>query len=243
MSIRLYSFILIMLCGLISYAQKLVFEELPDKIFEPPVFGIKGKHYLHFYYEAGVPIGSGEDDSLDTRNWKSGCWNFGIRYKLALKKRLSLNVDLGYNFHSFYIRQAENNFPDTLRHNKEKINLNQASGAMSLRYVFSRKKKFFGKYAAIGGMASWNFSTAHYTKDVYPAPGSPYDKYVVRIRQRNPKYLAPYELNLFAALALEKVEMRLYYRLTDLFVEYNGKKAGELPAMIIALNFAIAGNK
>src|SRR4051812_15340054 len=67
-----------------SYSQKLIMEEIPEKIFEPPVYGLKGKHYVHIFYEGSFLSGHNGSDSLKTNGGKSFGWNFGFRYKLKL---------------------------------------------------------------------------------------------------------------------------------------------------------------
>ena len=197
---------------------------------------------MHLFYEIGIPVGISESDSLKIRNWKSPCWNFGARYRLKLTKKLCFITDLSYNFNSYFVRQPSNRFPDTLSHKKEKINLNQLSGAVAFRHNYSKRKKYFGKYIEAGAVGGWNFLTSHYIKDVYPTPGTAYEESVVRVRLRNPDWLSEYSVHGFAAFGLEKLEFRFYYRVTDIFTEYQGKRAGELPVMRIALNFAVAGN-
>jgi hypothetical protein len=241
MKLKLFLVIGILFTAFTAWSQKLIIEEYPDKIFEPPAFGIKGKNYLHLLVETSTPFGASESDTLKTRNWRTGCWNFGIRYKRKFTKKFFYVAELTYNLQSWVVRQDKNRFPDTIAHRKEKFNLNQICGAMGLRYIYSKRKKYFGNYIDGGGSFAWNFSTAHYVKNIDKYSGLAYNKTVVKLKEKNPQYLFPYAIDAWVGFGFELTQFRIYYRITDFFQSYGGAKASEFPSVRAGVNIALTG--
>ncbi|MBC7865551.1 MAG: hypothetical protein IAF38_21435 [Bacteroidia bacterium] len=225
------------LSGIFLFSQKLIFEEFPQKILEPPVYGIKGKHFVYFFNEGSFLLGPGGADSIKTHAFLSSSYALGLRYNLKLSKKINWVNDFAYRIKSFNIKQNNNRFPDTLTYKKEKLNFNQLCLSSAIRFIYGKKRRYFGKYIDIGATAAWNFNTTRYLKQELENTDPTFKKQIAKIHQRDLSYVNSFEADAFIAFGFEKVQLKLQYRLTDCFTKYNGIKLPELPRLMVGLNF------
>jgi hypothetical protein len=235
-------FYLFIFCNGTDFSQRLIFEEIPEKILEPPKYGMKGIHYVHFFYETGLMTGSAGTDTFKVNQLKSSFVASGLRYKLKLSKRVAFIGDVFYRLKSFYIKQKNNTFPDTLEYKKEKFNFNQGGAGLALRYIYGRRKKYFGRHFDLGVTAAWNFSTARFTKVEIKEEGQFSEKKVIRVRDKNLSFANPFDLTAFVTWGLEKFQFKLQYGFTDYFSAYKTKKVPEFPKLMLGFNIAITGS-
>lgn len=234
-------FVFILLGGKYS-AQKLIFEEYPEKILQPPKFGIKGKHFLHLFYEENLLFGPRYADTLNSTDIRSWAHNTGWRYKLKLSKKICFVSDISYRFKSVFIKQKGNRFPDTLNYKKEKLNFNQVCIAPAFRFIYGSRKNYFGKYIDFGATLAWNFSTVHYTKQILHPTNADFSTQVIRTRQKHLNYTQAFEIDPFISFGFELIQFKFQYRVSDCFKRYRDKKLAELPRFMIGISLSIVNS-
>jgi hypothetical protein len=219
-----------------------ILEENPEKILQPPVWGIKGKHYIHIFYEGSLLFGPGNSDTLNTTDIRSYAHNMGLRYKLKLSRKICFIGDISYRLKTQFIKQKGNRFPDTLSYNKERLNFNQICLSPAFRFIYGSKKTYFGKHIDIGITTAFNMGTTRFTKQIIKSANPQYNEQIIKAREKHLNYILPFEADPFIAFGFEIIQFKIQYRLTDSFKNYNGKALAELPRLIFGINIALINN-
>lgn len=238
---KTYILLFLFLVNSIVFSQKLILEELPEKILQEPIYGLKGKHFVFAFYEFNLLGNSKLNDTITIAGFRSSVQNVGLRYKLKLASKMSLITDFSYRYKSAFINQKDNRFPDTLFYTKERINFNQICLAAAFRFLYSRKNIFFGKHIDLGFTAAYNFSSSRITKQTITTVNSQFNKQTIKNYERHLNYIFPFEVDPFISFGFEKFQFKFQYRITDSFTNINSINIGDLPRFIFGVNMSLIG--
>ena len=195
------------------------------------VLGKRGpnlKNFSHFYFGIGFIAGKPDSTGSDINSLRSVNVVFGYRYKLKICNFYSIGYDIAYNSYSYFLKQNSTKItPDTVLHEKEKLNFGNLGLSLYMRFNFGRRGNHIGKFVDIGGYGDWTFNAVNFTKDKN-SNGN-----IVKSRISNLHYFNSTNYGLMARIGFNRYVIYGNYRLSDIFK--SSCNFSELPRLTIGL--------
>ena len=124
--------------------------ELEDNIKADTLSSNFGKNrffYMHNTIGYGVNI-INQSDVYEAEQPGSGCFMFGYNFKWKANNLLAFGFDLMWNSYDYQLKQDDNKlFPDSLKHDKQKIMFNDIAISPYIRINFDVKRgDYLGYY-------------------------------------------------------------------------------------------------
>ncbi|MEW6470252.1 MAG: hypothetical protein AB1458_15155 [Bacteroidota bacterium] len=233
---QLTSGILLLLLCLYAPAQIILLHEDVKSDSVVSRFGPNRTHYIQSFYGSGFILGPSDSAGAEIKPWKSWYLNYGLRYKLKLGGYYALGLDVYYQFVSYRIKQSpEKVLPDTILHEKEKLNLHNISGAFFNRINFSKRGDIIGNYFDFGVYGDYVAASTHVYRD-QNAAGSASDK--TTIKKHGLAYISRHNYGVFARIGWNNFAFWGQYRLSNMFDKSYPVNYPELPRIFIGFEFS-----
>ncbi len=194
-----------------------------------PVLGPNYRHFLHSFIGYGVLLGGTEGGGTAIRYGNSGDVLFGLRYKYKVSNLFAWGAEAYYRAAVYSIRQDSlKTFPDTLINDKERLNFNNLTAGLYLRFNFEKKRgNRVGNFLDLGGYGEWTFRLTQFTRNKLP------DGRVVRANTTGLDYYNAFNYGVVARLGFNRWVFFASWRFSILFKE--AKNIPELPRLTAGL--------
>jgi len=212
-------------------AQSVVLEDNVKADTLIPSFGKNRLFYMHNTIGYGVNF-LNQSGVYETELSGSGNFMFGYTFKWKANNLLAFGFDLMWNTYDYKLKQDDNKlFPDSLKHEKQKIIFSDIAVSPFIRINFDKKRgDFLGYYLDLGGYGAYHLSRKLYTKDVLSTDEIS-KSYINKYHA-----LEKYNYGLYARLGFNSVIVFAKYRMSELLIE-NG--VNDLPPLTVGLQWVI----
>ncbi|WP_125921499.1 hypothetical protein [Hymenobacter lapidarius] len=196
--------------------------------------GPNRRYFGHLYAGYGLVAGRSEEGAALRHGLASSELRAGGRLKFRINQALALNLDLGYAYLRYDLRQnAQKVVPAPVQHRRESLGLHQLYSEASLRLNVGRRGNSVGSYLDLLGGGGWVAATSHVTEDV-PSAGVR----SVETTERGLSYLRRWTAATGARLGVDRYALVGRYRLTSTFgPEYQAWP--ELPRWVVGLEIGL----
>lgn len=214
---KLLLFLTLFLTLINCKAQEILLEEdVRDLYDEYPERGPNLKHFHHFHIDYLLFIKDKQLPQFELKIPASRTFAMGWRYKRRFNDFVAVGVGANYRNQSFLIKQNnQNNFPDTLLHDKEKIKFNTLDFEIFNRINFRKRGNTIGFFLDLGVYAGYNLWVKHVTYDEYEEYSENKSKSLTTINQ-NLKYINYFSYGTKARLGYNRYVLSACYRFSDL---------------------------
>ena len=220
-----------------ALSQEVLFEVEVDNDTVPAKFGKNLALFTHLYVGGGLVLGESDNDSAEIVVGSSNQFKIGVRHKWKITKHYAFGLDLSYDLTDFRLDQNDRKIlPDSIQHDKEKINFNNLNLELYQRINFGRRGNDVGNFIDIGGYGSWAFSVKHHTwDDLSPTQSSTAES--VKSTYSGLKYVNAVNYGLSARIGSGRYVAYGKYRLSDMFDEDFGYP--ELPRLVLGIEIGL----
>ena len=186
------------------------------------------KNFSHFYFGVGFINGKPDSTGSDINSARSLNIVLGYRYKLKICNFYSIGYDIAYNSYSYFLKQNSTKItPDTIIHEKEKLNFGNIGMSLYMRFNYGRRGNHVGNFIDLGGYGDYTFAASNFTKDKLPNGN------IARTRISHLHYFNSTNYGVLARIGFNRYVIYGNYRLSDIFKSsYNFP---ELPRLTIGL--------
>lgn len=176
-------------------------------------FGPNRRYFGHVYVGYGLVAGPAGAGAGVRYGLASSELRVGSRLKFRLTQTLALNLDLGYGYRRYELRQdAQKTVPAPALHRRESLGAHQVYSEVGLRLNAGRRGNTVGRYLDLLAGGGWAVGTAHTTEDE-PAPGIG----TVETTERGLPYLRRWTGAAGVRLGIDRYALVGRYRLTSAF--------------------------
>ncbi len=203
--------LLVALCAMVPVAsgQEQLLEGKGDIYDDFPSRGANRTHYYHPYITWGLHLGSAQ--AMDIRTHRSHYFDLGIRYKLKFNRFLSAGYEVALSNSSFCLSDdPQRSFPDTIRYDRERINLLALETGLYYRInVDKRRGNYIGNFIDLGVYGRWNALSR------YSYRHKPEEDRVVKYSKYYPDYVNALNYGVFVRVAYNRLVLFGRYRLSN----------------------------
>lgn len=212
-------------------AQSVIVAEDVNARDETPEYGMNRKHYTHMFLGVLFAVGPPEQPGAEVIYGRSRTLEYGYRYKRKLSNTFSLGSEITGRRHAYHIKQSESKtVPDTIVRDREKLVFLEAGAAVYKRVNFGQRGNYIGRFADVGGYASWIFHTRHvlwYEEDGVS----------LKVRKTGMQYPANFDYGLIARIGFNNILIKGTYRMSGLFKDSSNMP--EFPRYAIGLELGL----
>lgn len=196
--------------------------------------GPNRRYFGHLYVGYGLVAGQSKEGAAVRHGHGSSELRAGGRLKFRINQALALNLDLGYAYLRYNLRQnTQKVVPSAVLHRRESLGLHQLYSEASLRLNAGRRGNSVGSYLDLLAGGGWVAATSHVTEDE-PSAGVR----SVETTERGLPYLRRWTGTTGARLGMDRYAMVGRYRLTRTFgPEYRAWP--ELPRWVVGLEIGL----
>ena len=176
-------------------------------------FGPNRRYFGHAYVGYGLVAGAGQAGSEVRYGLASSELRLGGRLKLRLNQLMALNLDLGYSFLRYELRQnARKTVPTPAQHQSESLGLHHLFAEGGVRLNAGRRGNAVGSYLDLLAGGGWLAGSSHATEDA-PGPGIG----SVETTERGLPYLRRWTYGVGARLGYDRYALTARYRRASMF--------------------------
>jgi hypothetical protein len=197
-----------------------------------PRFGQNMRNFVHVYGGLGMMAGNSSAKGADMVYVMSPNLDIGVRYKLKIARYYAIGAEFSYNLYSYKIMQdAGKIFPDTIRHDAERIIFSNLSMGFYNRISLGKTGNYIGKFIDLGVYGDWIHYADHFTRDKLENGN------IERIHTSGLSWVKHWQYGVYAHFGITRYVLFVKYRLSDLFDDnYNYP---ELPRWTVGLQIGI----
>ena len=196
--------------------------------------GPNRRYFGHLYAGYGLVAGRDEEGAALRHGQGSSELRAGGRLKFRLNQALALNLDLGYAYLRYDLRQnAQKAVPSPVQHRRESLGLHQLYSEASLRLNVGRRGNSVGSYFDVLAGGSWVAATNHVTEDA-PSTGVR----SVETTERGLPYMRRWTSCAGARFGMDRYAVVGRYRLSRAFGSAYGAWP-ELPRWVVGVEIGL----
>jgi len=197
-------------------------------------FGPNRRYFGHLYVGYGLVAGPAGAGAGVRYGLPSSELRVGSRLKFRLTQALALNLDLGYAYRRYELRQdGQKTVPTPVLHRRESLGVHQLYAEAGLRLNAGRRGNTVGSYLDLLAGGGWAVGTSHATDDE-PGPGIN----SVETTERGLPYLRRWAGGAGVRLGIDRYALVGRYRLTPAF-EPGYAAWPELPRWVLGFELGL----
>ncbi len=237
MNIKKYLFVFIaLLFSSALFSQEVLINETPDSLYSVKKWGPNRSNYIHFYVAYGMAAGLPEGNAFDLKYGLSREWRFGLRYKRRICNHYAMGLDLSIASYRYRFAQySSKQFPDSLLHDKEYLQLPTVGLEYYNRINFGRRGDKIGNYLDFGAYATYTYSASLTYNDKLTTPFQGASKVKTELSELD--YITDTQWGFKARLGNNRYVLWASYRMSD-WLKTTGNHV-DLPRTTIGLEIGL----
>ena len=197
----------------------LLHENVSNLDFQMPSSGPNYKHFHQLYLNYRFLIPMNEDLEIKTITGKSGVFTVGWRYKRKISEWFAFGTGFYYENMQFALKQFDDKqFPDTRKHDKEKMIYNTLNLELYIRFNFGQRGNIIGKFIDLGAYGGYAVGVKHnFTdnsdKNILPYSGK------IKVNEKDLDYVNRLNYGVQVRMGINRWVITASYRLNDLIAD------------------------